>query len=80
MHRTLKAETIRPAAATFLQQQERFDRFVHEFNTERPHEALLTAAGSANETRAALHVAVAWGHCAAAQAEDLCPASRQALH
>lgn len=40
MHRTLKAETTRPAAATLLQQQERFDRFVHEFNTERPHEAL----------------------------------------
>jgi transposase InsO family protein len=40
MHRTLKAETTRPAAATLLQQQERFDRFVHEYNTERPHEAL----------------------------------------
>jgi transposase InsO family protein len=40
MHRTLKAETTRPAAATFLQQQERFDRFVHEYNVERPHEAL----------------------------------------
>lgn len=40
MHRTLKAETTRPAAATFLQQQERFDRFVHEYNIERPHEAL----------------------------------------
>jgi putative transposase len=40
MHRTLKAETTRPAAATLLQQQERFDRFVTEFNTERPHEAL----------------------------------------
>ena len=40
MHRTLKAETTRPAAATLLQQQERFDAFVHSFNHERPHEAL----------------------------------------
>jgi four helix bundle protein len=30
---------------------------------------LFTAAGSANETRAALRVAVAWGYCAAADAE-----------
>ena len=40
MHRTLKAETTRPAAANLLQQQERFDAFVEEFNNERPHEAL----------------------------------------
>jgi transposase InsO family protein len=40
MHRTLKAETTRPAAATLLQQQERFDVFVEHFNRERPHEAL----------------------------------------
>lgn len=40
MHRTLKAETTRPAASGLLQQQERFDRFVHEYNAERPHEAL----------------------------------------
>lgn len=40
MHRTLKAETTRPAAASMLQQQERFDRFRLEFNEERPHEAL----------------------------------------
>jgi len=50
MHRTLKAETTRPAAATFLQQQERFDRFVHEYNTERPHEA-STFARRAGRTR-----------------------------
>ncbi|MES1182923.1 MAG: four helix bundle protein [Myxococcales bacterium] len=30
---------------------------------------LFTAAGSANETRAALRVAVEWGYCAAVQAE-----------
>jgi hypothetical protein len=40
MHRTLKAETTRPARANLLQQQERFDDFVEEFNTLRPHEAL----------------------------------------
>jgi transposase InsO family protein len=40
MHRTLKAETTRPAASTFLQQQERFDLFREEYNVERPHEAL----------------------------------------
>jgi len=40
MHRTLKAETTRPARTNLLQQQERFDAFVEEFNHERPHEAL----------------------------------------
>lgn len=40
MHRTLKAETTRPAKANLLQQQERFDSWVHEFNHARPHEAL----------------------------------------
>lgn len=40
MHRTLKAETTRPAAKTMLAQQERFDRFGEIYNTERPHEAL----------------------------------------
>ena len=40
MHRTLKFETTRPPRTNLLQQQERFDEFVEEFNTERPHEAL----------------------------------------
>lgn len=40
MHRTLKLETTRPAGANLLQQQERFDRFIDEFNRVRPHEAL----------------------------------------
>lgn len=40
MHRTLKAETTRPARANLLQQQERFDDFVEEFNNVRPHDAL----------------------------------------
>lgn len=40
MHRTLKQETTRPAAENMLQQQERFDAFVAEFNNVRPHESL----------------------------------------
>ena len=40
MHRTLKQETARPPGANALQQQARFDAFVSEFNTERPHEAI----------------------------------------
>jgi transposase InsO family protein len=40
MHRTLKAETTRPAGANMLQQQERFDRFQEIYNNKRPHEAL----------------------------------------
>jgi transposase InsO family protein len=40
MHRTLKAEACQPPAATLIQQQARFDAFRHEFNCERPHEAL----------------------------------------
>ena len=40
MHRTLKLETARPPGANILQQQERFDRFVGEFNAVRPHQAL----------------------------------------
>jgi len=40
MHRTLKAATARPPAANMAAQQRRFDRFLLEFNTERPHEAL----------------------------------------
>ena len=40
MHRTLKAETTRPARTNMLQQQECFDSFQEEFNEDRPHEAL----------------------------------------
>lgn len=40
MHLTLKKETTRPAKANSLQQQAVFDKFVLEFNEERPHEAL----------------------------------------
>lgn len=40
MHLTLKQETTRPPGMNALQQQDRFDSFVNEFNEERPHEAL----------------------------------------
>jgi putative transposase len=40
MHRTLNASTTRPPAWAMPGQQLRFDVFRHEFNTERPHEAL----------------------------------------
>jgi len=40
MHRTLKAQTARPPAASLRAQQRRFDAFRAEFNRERPHEAL----------------------------------------
>jgi transposase InsO family protein len=40
MHLTLKKEATRPPGMNSLQQQDRFDTFVQEFNTERPHEAL----------------------------------------
>lgn len=40
MHRTLKAETTRPAAGNLRAQQRKFNRFIEEFNTARPHEAL----------------------------------------
>jgi len=31
---------LRPAGDNVLQQQARFDTFVHQFNHERPHQAL----------------------------------------
>lgn len=40
MHLTLKQEATKPASFNFLQQQERFDRFVGVYNHERPHQAL----------------------------------------
>jgi len=40
MHLTLKKEATRPPGMNSLQQQGRFDAFLHEFNSERPHEAL----------------------------------------
>jgi putative transposase len=40
MHSTLKQATLQPPARDPRRQQEAFDRFQHEFNHERPHEAL----------------------------------------
>ena len=40
MHLTLKQDTIKPPCDNLFQQQERFDNYKIEFNTERPHEAL----------------------------------------
>jgi hypothetical protein len=40
MHRTLKAEATKPPRRTLGDQQTVFDEFRHEYNHERPHEAL----------------------------------------
>ena len=40
MHLTLKQDATRPAAATLLAQQERFDAFRETYNQDRPHESL----------------------------------------
>jgi transposase InsO family protein len=39
-HRVLKAETLRPPAATSQAQQQRFQRWRHYYNYQRPHEGL----------------------------------------
>ena len=40
IHLTLKKEATKPASYNPLQQQERFDRFVEQYNHDRPHQAL----------------------------------------
>lgn len=40
MHRELKAEVANPPKTTFSSQQRAFDRFRHEYNHDRPHQAL----------------------------------------
>lgn len=40
MHLTLKKEATKPAGQNFLQQQAKFDEFLEEYNTDRPHESL----------------------------------------
>lgn len=40
MHLTLKKSTVTPAAQSFLEQQDRFESFIEEFNYQRPHQAL----------------------------------------
>jgi len=40
MHLTLKREATKPPGRNYLQQQGRFDEFIHTYNHERPHQAL----------------------------------------
>src|SRR5690606_29374383 len=40
MHRTLKEEVCREPSKSFAAQKKRIQRFVEEFNEERPHQAL----------------------------------------
>ena len=40
MHLTLKQATTKPPAKTLLQQQDKFEDFIDEYNFERPHQAL----------------------------------------
>lgn len=40
MHKELKAEVARPPSANRIWQQRRLNRFIHEYNYERPHKAL----------------------------------------
>jgi len=40
MHLTLKREATRPPGDNILQQQAKFDEFIEDFNTRRPHQAL----------------------------------------
>ena len=40
MHLTLKQEATKPAGENLLQQQEKFNFFIDEYNHERPHQAL----------------------------------------
>jgi transposase InsO family protein len=51
MHRTLKAETATPPAASLAAQRRRFERFVAEFNHQRPHEALGLSTPALHYTR-----------------------------
>ncbi len=40
MHLTLKRQTTKPAADNFLQQQEKFEDFIKEYNQGRPHQGI----------------------------------------
>jgi putative transposase len=40
MHLTLKKEATKPPGQNFLQQQAKFDHFIHDYNNERPHQAI----------------------------------------
>ncbi len=43
MHSTLKQATLQPPERNARRQQDAFDRFLHEYNHDRPHEALADA-------------------------------------
>jgi transposase InsO family protein len=59
-HKTLKAETAQPPAATLAAQQRRFDHFRAEFNHERLHEALGQTAPAAVYTPSARPIRSGW--------------------
>lgn len=51
MHATLAAATTRPPGRNHRDQQQRFDAFRHEYNEERPHEALNQTLPACHFTR-----------------------------
>ena len=51
MHKTLKAEAIRPPRGTMTAQQRAFNAFVREYNEERPHAALGGATPASRYVR-----------------------------
>ena len=53
MHLTLKPEATRPAAHDVVQQQMRFDPFLHRYNQERPHQAFDMATPASRYTASA---------------------------
>jgi transposase InsO family protein len=63
-HRVLKAETTRPPAPHCAAQQQRFRRFVREYNEERPHDAVRGVAASVSPGLAAARVSRAHGTAA----------------
>ena len=48
IHRTLKEDTASPPARTHIAQQARFEQFRHDYNQERPHEALANDVPAAH--------------------------------
>lgn len=50
MHSTLRQATLQPPERNPRRQQDAFDRFQHEFNHERPHEALADATPASHYT------------------------------
>ncbi len=51
MHLTLKKEATKPAGKNTLQQQQKFEDFIYEYNFERPHQALEMKSPSELYTR-----------------------------